>query len=71
MTRASHVGHRRRGLVHVSEPLADVLRWLDGLQADAEARARRHGPLRGPIRPPQRAWSRALDAIAGEREGAA
>jgi len=69
-TRTAATRHRPndRGLVHVSQPVAEVMRWLGDLRADAEAGARRHGPLRGPVRPPQRAWSRTLDAIAGERE---
>jgi len=42
--------------------------FFEGLRAEAEANARRYGPLAGPVRRRARPWSHALDAIESERQ---
>jgi hypothetical protein len=50
-------------------PTAEAV-W-DSLRAKAEAQAEALGALAGEVRPEQRSWSRAIDAIEAQREGAA
>ena len=54
--------------VHVSDAISEL---LDMLMAEAETAIEQHGGFRGPVRPRQRPWSRMLDEIQAEREGAA